>query len=178
MRKVCSLLLLCWGLLACSSPRTFDDDPDKLPTGVEGTSDSDLTDKEDTLKSDKVQIIAIGDDYMLSIPSSQLFANQSPKIKKQGYEVLDDVVDYLQSIRKIAVQVSAYSDCYQSQARTTALTKARAKRVGAYLWSRNIETKLLFTEGFGSQKPIVAHSTEDDKSPNSRVEITFRQVTL
>jgi intracellular multiplication protein IcmN len=174
LRTLCGLLLLCWGLWGCSSSRTFDDDP--LPTSVEGTSDSDIEEKQDTLTSDKVQIISIGDDYMLSIPSSQIFANESPKITKKGRDVLDDVVDYLQSMRKIAVHVSAYADCYQSQARTQALTKARAKVVGAYLWSHNVESKMIFTEGFGSDKPIVLRTTGDDKSPNSRVEITFRQV--
>ena len=176
LRTVCSLLLLCWGLWGCSSSKSFNPDPPTLPTGVENTSDTAIADMYDKLTSEDVQVIAMGDDYLISIPSSEIFRNQSPKLKSDGYEILDDVVTYLQSMRKIMVKVTAYSDCYQSQDRTTALTKARAKAVGRYLWSRNIETAIVFTEGAGSDKPIVAKQTGLDSSPNSRVEITFRQV--
>ena len=175
MRIVCCLLLLCWGLLGCSSSIVFDDPPE-LPSGVENTSDADIAEMYDKLTSEHVQVIAVGDDYLISIPSTLLFGNQSPKIKPDGYPILDDVVTYLQSMRKLMVKVTAYSDCYQSEARTMALTKARAKMVGRYLWSRDIETGIVFTEGAGNDKPIVARKTGLDSSPNSRVEITFRQV--
>ena len=95
-----------------------------------------------------------------------------------SYEILDDIVAYLQSFRKIAVKVQAYSDCYQTKARTMALTKARAKAVGLYLWTRNVESRVVFTEGFGNDRPIVAKQTGDDTSPNSRIEITFKQVLI
>lgn len=175
MRTVCSLLLLCWGLFGCGASRTFDDG-DKLPTGVEDTSDTALVDTYKKLKSEHVQVITMGDNYMISIPSSVIFGNESPKLKSAGYEVLDDVVTYLQAMRKIALHVSAYSDCYQSQARTYALTKARAKAVGRYLWSRNPESGMILTDGFGNEKPIVAKTTGKDSSPNSRIEVTFKQV--
>ena len=175
MRIVCSLLLVCLGLFGCSSSRTFDDS-DKLPTGVEDTSDTAIVDTYNKLKSEDVQVITMGDNYMISIPSSVIFGNESPKLKSAGYEVLDDVVTYLQSMRKISVQVNAYSDCYQSQARTYALTKARAKAVGRYLWSRNPESGIITTDGYGNEKPIVAKTTGMDSSPNSRIEVTFKQV--
>lgn len=177
MRIICSLLLLCLVVLGCSKPREFDDDP-KLPTHQEGTTDEDIVDRYEKVVSKKVQIITMGDRYMISVPSKVLFANQSPKIKPKSYEILDDIVAYMQSFRKIAVKVSAYSDCYQTSARTKALTNARAKAVGLYLWTRNVESRVVFTEGFGNDKPIVAKQTGDDSSPNSRIEITFEQVLV
>lgn len=177
LRIVCSLLLLCLLITGCSKPREFDDEP-KLPTHQEGATDEDIVSRYDKIVSNKVRIISMGDQYMISVPSKVLFANQSPKIKAKSYEVLDDIVAYLQSFRKISVKVSAYSDCYQSKARTMALTKARAKAVGLYLWTRNVESRVVITEGFGNDNPIVAKQTGDDSSPNSRIEITFKQVLV
>ena len=175
MRTVCSLLLLCWGLLGCSSSRVFDD-PSPLPTGVENTSDEEIVEAYDKLTQEHVQIITMGDHYLISIPSKLLFNDNSPKLKLSAYELLDDVVTYLQSFRKVAVQVRAYSNCYQSHARTEALTQTRAKIVGNYLWSRNIESSIVFTDGMGDDKPIVTSKRGWDSSPNSRVEISFKQV--
>ncbi len=55
-----------------------------------------------------------------------------------------------------------------------ALTLARARAVGDYLWSQGVDSRFIFTHGLGSDKPIVAFTEKGDKSPNSRIEITFR----
>ena len=175
MRTVCGILLFCFGLIGCSSTRVFDD-PVLLPGSVENISDAQISAMYQKLIHKHVQIIAMGDNYLISIPSSEIFYNQSPKFKSSSYDILDNIVCYLRSMRKILLKVTVYNNCYQSEQRTKALTKARAKLVGRYLWSRNIETPIVFTEGAGSGKPIIAKSSGLDSSPNSRIEITFRRV--
>jgi len=165
------------GLLGCQEkvPAYLDDKP-VLPTGVEGVSDAAIMDMYQKLRIKRVRIITMGDRYLVSIPSRLLFANESPKIKWDSYELLNDVVCYLQLFRKITVQVNAYASCYRSNERTRALTLARAKEVGNYLWSHNIDARMVFTEGLGDDKPIVAITKCSDESPNSRIEIVFRRV--
>lgn len=180
MRTICSLLLLCCGLLGCSKSTHFFDNDSKLPAGVENTTDESIVALYEKLVSEKVKIITMGDKYLISIPSSILFYYESPKIKWTSYGVLDDVISYLKSYRKIVVIVSAYTECYLSKDRTNALTRMRAKAVGDYLWSQDIGSGMVFTEGFGNDKPIVIWrgNTCSDYSPNSRIEITFKAVTL
>ena len=62
-----------------------------------------------------------------------------------------------------------------SPKREHALTQARAREVADYLWSQGIDTRFIFTQGSGSDKPIGAFIERGDASPNSRIEITFRQ---
>ena len=178
MRTVGSVLLFCLILVGCSKHHHQFDDEQKLPRHMDSTTDKDIVDRYNKLVSKKVQIITMGDDYMISVPSKLLFENQSPKLKMSAYQLLDQIVAYLQSFHKVAVKVQAFSDCYQSKARTMALTKARAKAVGVYLWTRNVESRVVLTEGFGNDKPIVAKQTGDDFSPNSRIEISFRQILI
>lgn len=175
LRTMCSLLLLCWALLGCT-PQIIDDSP-KLAAGMEDTSDDSLRDVSEKLGAENVQVITIGDEYMISIPAAILFYNQSPKMRWSSYQLLDDVVAYLQGYRKLAVKVNAYSEYCQSVARTQVLTETRAKVLGKYLWSQDIGVGMVFTAGFGNNKPITAaRESCSDSSPNARVEILFKEV--
>jgi intracellular multiplication protein IcmN len=145
---------------------------------MEDSTDASLQDRYEKLSSDKVTVISIGDSYMISIPSLRLFYKESPKMKWSCYDLLDDVIAYLQSYRKIIVKVTAYSEYCQSKSRTTALTEERAKVLGKYLWSQDIGTGMVFTAGAGNDKPITSlRKVCSDTSPNSRIEIVFRQIT-
>ena len=170
------MLLLCWGLLGCHSKLTdFIKDEPTLPPGVNGTSDAAVADMYKKLTEKGVHIETMGQQYMVSIPATLLFADQSPKIKWQSYDLLNEVVCYVQSFHKVTVHVNAYTSCYWSEQRTHALSLARARVVGNYLWSHNIESRIVFTEGQGDDKPIVANTDCSDASANARVEIVFRQ---
>ena len=151
------------------------DDIDKLPTHVDGASDKQIIALQTRLTKAGVSVITVGQDYLLSIPSSLLFANQSPRLTWGSYQLLNDLVCYLQQFRKINVNVNAFSSKYMSPKREHALTQARAREVADYLWSQGIDTRFIFTQGSGSDKPIGAFIERGDASPNSRIEITFRQ---
>ena len=46
--------------------------------------------------------------------------------------------------------------------------------VGEYFWSQGIDSRFIFTQGLGSDKPVVSFTQGGDSSPNARIEITFR----
>jgi intracellular multiplication protein IcmN len=168
-----SLIIL--ALAGCHSNRqqTFTDVA-KVPTQVAGASDRDILKMRDKIVNQGVRIITIGQDYLISIPSTLLFADQSPKINWGAYGLLNDIACYLQQFRKISIYVNAYSNKYVSECREHALTLARARVVSEYLWSQGIESRFIFTQGLGSDKPIVAFTQHGDAALNSRIEITFR----
>lgn len=147
----------------------------QLPTHVDGASDRQIIALQTRLNSQGVHVVTMGQDYLVSIPSALIFATESPQLKWTSYQLLNDVVCFLQQFRKINTNVNAFSNQYVSPRREKSLTRARARAVAEYLWSQDINTRFIFTQGFGSDKPISAYKLSGDSSPNSRIEITFRR---
>ncbi|MGQ3888114.1 type IVB secretion system protein IcmN/DotK [Legionella sp. CNM-1927-20] len=148
----------------------------KLPTRVKGSSDAYVIAQQAGFAKCGVQVITIGSDYLISIPSVVLFADQSPRIKWGSYSILNKVVKFMQQFRKVGVNVTSYGSPYISSKREQSLTLARARAVADYLWSQGIDSRFIFAEGAGSEKPISAFMQGGDRSLNSRIEITFRDV--
>ncbi|MDP1602314.1 MAG: type IVB secretion system protein IcmN/DotK [Legionella sp.] len=151
----------------------------KLPRKVANTSDSQVILMMKAFKRDGVvKVIAIGSDYLISIPSSALFPDQSPRLTWQSYRRLNQVVMFMKQFRKVAVNVTAYSSKYVSVRREQSLTLTRARAVSEYLWSHGIDSRFIFSEGAGSDKPITAMTQGGDNAPSSRIEITFRDAIV
>ena len=145
-----------------------------LPYKVAGANDRDIIKMQSRLGKKGVRVITIGQDYMIAIPSTTLFANDSPRLTWGSYAVLNNIACYLKEFRKIAINVTAFSNKCVSAGRDKALTLARARAVGDYLWSQGVDSRFIFTQGLGSDKPIGAFTQRCDQSTNSRIEITFR----
>ena len=149
-------------------------DDQKLPYKVSGANDRSMMDLQSRLNHKGVQVLTIGQDYLISIPSALLFPNESPQLTWGSYALLNAVACYLKEFRKISITVTAYSNKCVSVRRDKALTLARARAVGDYLWSQGVDSRFIFTQGLGSDKPIVANQQKGDYSKNSRIEIRFR----
>ncbi len=149
-------------------------DPPTLPYKVNGAKDPSIESMQARFNREGVRVISIGQDYLISIPSTNLFPEESPQLTWRSYALLNAVACYLKQFRKIAINVTAFSNKCVSANRERALTLARARSVGDYLWSQGVDSRFIFTQGLGSDKPIVSYAQNGDKSPNSRIEITFR----
>lgn len=147
----------------------------KGPCKDTGACDSTIIKYMEKLNRGGVKVVSIGQDYMISIPATFLFDPQSPHIKWKSYKLLNDVVIFLKQFRKISIYVTGYSSQYRSPQRERALTLARARVVSEYLWSQGIDSRFIFTQGLGSDKPIIAYQLNGDYSTNARIEITFRR---
>ncbi|KTD32754.1 LphA (DotK) [Legionella nautarum] len=158
--------------------RPLENEALKLPYKVEGAEDRAIIGLQKSLKRCGVAVITIGQDYLISIPSASLFPNQSPQLTWASYGLLNNVVRFLKQFRKVAVNITGFSGKYVSERREHALTLARARAVGDYLWTQGIDSRFIFTEGMGSDKPIMGFTREGDKTPNSRIEITFRDAIV
>ena len=128
------------------------------------------------LNNHDLQLITQGDNDLISIPGGALFYEHSPRIRWESYALLNDVAHYLRLYRKVSVQVSVFSNPYRSPARDAALTRARAEAVANYLWTQNIQARFIYAYGEGRYKPIIEKMAVGERSLNSRVEITFKEV--
>ncbi len=177
-KTVCNVLtlfaFLC--LLACqstSTPQIIQEEarlPMQVPLG-----DAEIIALEKRLTERGVQVVSVGQNYLLSVPAASLFGDQSPQLTWESYDELNEIACYLRQFRKVDVNVAAYTSRYVSSRREHALSTARAEAVANYLWGQGVESRLLFTQGMGSDKPIVMTARQGDKSPNARIEITFRR---
>ncbi len=177
--KVALLVLVVASLIELGGCRFFSRpqgpiEPAKLPYKVNGAKDSEIIRLQKKFNKEGIRVISVGQDYLLSITSSHLFFRESPQLTWESYALLNAVACYLKEFRKVAIHITAYSNKCVSVRRELSLTQARARAVGNYLWSQGIDSRFIFTQGLGSDKPIVNLTENDDKSPNSRVEITFR----
>ncbi len=174
---VLALVLFC--LAGCQRQETThlsEMDDSRLPTSVAGASDSQIDFLQRRLHKKNIKIVNMGDEYLVSIPASMIFADESPKIQWKSYQVLNEVACYLRQYRKVGVHVTTYVSPYASERRQVALSVARSQAVANYLWSQGIDGRLIVAHGQGSQKPAVVKNPPDDNSQNTRIEITFRRV--
>lgn len=157
----------------------IEDDSYKLPVRVNGTSDKAVMEMmRDLNRGRVVGVISIGSDYLISIPSIALFPDESPQIKWKSYAVLNKVAKFLQQFRKVSIHVTSYNGRFGSDRREHALTLARARAVANYLWSQGVDSRFIFTQGAGSDHPISPLIQGGDLSPDSRIEITFRDTIV
>jgi intracellular multiplication protein IcmN len=173
------ILLVCMLLGACQSaptPSIIRDEP-ILPQQV-ALGDAEIIALEKRLTERGVQIISVGQDYLLTIPAKALFGDQSPRLTWESYDELNEIACYLRQFRKVGVEVTGYASRYVSTKREHALSATRAEVVANYLWSQGVDTRLLFSRGEGNDKPLVIGARASDKSPNARIEITFRRTIV
>lgn len=145
-----------------------------LPYKVRGSSDRKIIAMQEAFNRSGIRVFTIGQDYLISIPSAALFPNQSPQLTWGSFALLNQVVCYLKLFQKVSVNVEGYIGKCNNPQREKVLTLARTREVANYLWSQGIESRFIFTHGHGSDKPIVNLFSPGDNSPNSRIEITFR----
>lgn len=168
-------LIILLGLSACTRTRSTMAVSPGLPCKVYNATDAAIIGLQTDLNKKGVRVISIGQNYLVSIPSSAIFAEQSPRVRWASYGLLNEVACYLRQFRKVALTVTAFSSKYKSFQREQALTLARSRAVGNYLWSQGVDSRFIFTDGLGSDKPIVGVPGKTDGSHNSRIEITFRR---
>lgn len=178
MTRVIGLIALLL-VSACDRSRYIPDREDpKLPCKVQGTCDATIMNYLTKFNRSGIKAVTIGQDYLISIPAGLLFEDQSPHLKWASYGVLNEVATFLKQFRQVAVTVTSFSSKYVSVQREKALTLARSRVVGEYLWTQGIDSRFIFTQGLGSDKPITTYTQGGDASPNARIEITFRDAVV
>lgn len=146
-----------------------------LPNRVDNTSDMRVASLVRTIrKGGVIKVVSIGSDYLLSIPTAALFNQHSPQLKWSSYGYLNQSIALIKQFREVSVTVTAYATPYISTRREKALTLARAREVALYLLSQGVDSRFIFAEAAGSEKPITADTERGEMNSNSRIEITFR----
>ncbi|MGC1182512.1 type IVB secretion system protein IcmN/DotK [Legionella sp.] len=172
--RTVGLFALCF-IASCSEYYALDPEVPKWPCKFTGACDSSIIKYMKKFRKKGVFVATVGQDYMITIPATYLFEPQTPHIKWKSYALLNDIAIFLKQFRKITIYIDSYSSKFVSSQREHALTLARSRVVSEYLWSQGVDSRFIFTQGLGSDKPIIAYTPGGDYSTNARIEIKFRR---
>jgi outer membrane protein OmpA-like peptidoglycan-associated protein len=137
-------------------------------------SESSLQDK---LMNRGANIVVLGDQVMVVIPSARLFNPMTSDIKTQAYSTLDLLAQYINSYTKVMVKISAYTNKLGSERVSLAMSDQQAKNVSKYLERSGVDARVLYAAGYGGTHLVAQNSLEWDQSDNYRIEITLEKIT-
>lgn len=115
-----------------------------------------------------IEVINIGDEYLISISNGLIYARSSPNILWSAYSILDELMTYLELFEHAAIRITVRSGVGGDARRAQALSKARARQVAEYFWRSHIDARIVYAKDSGQH--IYG------RAMNDRTEIIFRRV--
>ncbi len=130
----------------------------------------------DKLENAGGQIIVLGDQVKIIIPSKTLFHSMTGNLNPSAYPTLDMVADFLRSLDKISVKVAAYTNATGPASVNQALSQQQADSVARYLWERGVNARLMTAAGYDGSHLVAQNSYEWNENDNYRVEVTVEKL--
>ena len=107
----------------------------------------------------------------VTFAADALFDFDKSVLKPEGKAKIDDLASKLQGINLEVVIATGHTDSVGTDAYNQKLSERRAAAVKAYMSSKGIDEKRIFTEGKGEKQPVTENKTAAGRAKNRRVEI-------
>lgn len=108
--------------------------------------------------------------------SSLEFENGKADILPAMHADLDKLANFLIDHPKFALSISGHTDSQGSETSNLRLSQARADSIKKWLTEQfRIDPSRINARGYGSSKPLIKETTEDDRKLNRRVEFEIRR---
>lgn len=107
----------------------------------------------------------------VTFAADALFDFDKAVLKPEGKAKIDDLASKLQSIDVEVIIANGHTDSVGTDAYNQKLSERRANAVKAYMVSKGIDAKRIFTEGKGEKQPVADNKTAAGRAKNRRVEI-------
>lgn len=98
------------------------------------------------------------------------FDTGKSSIRKDSYEQLDTVVEYMTHKPGVRVEISGHTDNVGDKEANKKLSLARAQACVDYLVKKGVERTRLEAVGYGDQLPVASNMTPDGREQNRRIE--------
>lgn len=134
-----------------------------------------VTTLRDRLENRGANIIILGDQILIVVPSARLFNPMTSTIKPDAYGTLKMVSQFINSYTKMLVKVSAYTDKSGSPQIDLALSQQQAEHVAKTLLASGVDARVLYAEGYGGTNLVRMNDLQWD-SDNYRIEITLEKL--
>lgn len=130
---------------------------------------------QDKLINRGVNVMELGDQISLVIPSWRIFGENTATIDPQSYSTLQMISNYINFYTKMLVKISVYTADSGSPAADCSLSQLQADTIERFLIASGINARVLYAKGYGATH-LVANNELDWGSPNYRIEITFERL--
>lgn len=111
----------------------------------------------------------------INIDNLYFEANKS-EITSESFDVLDEVVTFLQENKDVRIEVGGHTNGTPKPAFCDSLSRVRAKEVAQYLNKKGVKGSQLQFKGYGKRKPIADNQTRTGRKKNQRVEIKILSI--
>jgi len=92
-------------------------------------------------------------------------------VKPEGKAKLDELASKISGLDVEVIVATGHTDAVGNDKYNQRLSERRAEAVKAYLVSKGIDAKKIYTEGKGKKQPVASNSTKDGRAKNRRVEV-------
>lgn len=130
----------------------------------------------DQLINRGANIIILGDQVMIVIPSARIFNDMTPKIKPSAYSTLNLLTKYINGFTKMLIKISAYSNSTGSPSLDMSLSQQQANAIERYFVAACIDARLLYATGCGASHLVERNSQVSDDNDNYRIEIILEKL--
>ena len=107
----------------------------------------------------------------VTFAADALFDFDKSVLKPEGKAKIDDLASKLQGVNLEVIIATGHTDSVGTDAYNQKLSERRANAVKAYMVSKGIDEKRVFTEGKGEKQPVADNKTSAGRAKNRRVEI-------
>lgn len=130
----------------------------------------------DKLENRGINIITLGDQILLVIPSSRIFNPETSTINPSAYSTLQQVATYINSHTKMLVKISAYTSDLGSKQVNQSLSQEQANSIEKFLVASGVNARVLYAQGYGGTQLVDKSERPWDGSDNYRIEITLEKL--
>jgi OOP family OmpA-OmpF porin len=109
-------------------------------------------------------------DKKIELKQTVYFDTKKTKIKRQSFQLLDEVAQALVDNPTINVRIEGHTDSRGSDKFNLKLSRGRASSVRTYLLNKGIEGSRMIAEGYGESQFIADNRTAAGREQNRRVE--------
>jgi outer membrane protein OmpA-like peptidoglycan-associated protein len=100
------------------------------------------------LQSDGVQVIHVGDEISLFLPSDKFFYAGSNNLRDVS-KTLNRIIAYMNAYTIEDVEVKGFTLNNGDYTRNLALSRAQAEAISTYLWKHGLDARLVSANGLG-----------------------------
>jgi outer membrane protein OmpA-like peptidoglycan-associated protein len=102
----------------------------------------------ETLKSQGIKVIIVGDEVTLFLPAYRFFYTNSNHIRHQR-KLFNQIIAYMNTYPITNVEVKGYTENTGDYTRNLALSRAQAEAIAYYLQQNGLNVRLIASEGYG-----------------------------
>lgn len=130
---------------------------------------------EDQLKNRGANIVILGDQILIVLPSARLFRHMTASIKPDAYSTIELTAIYINRFTKTLVKISAHTAALSSPEVDFALSQKQAEAVSRMLQASGVDARILYASGYGGTQ-LVQGGSNWEGNDNYRIEITLEKL--